>query len=716
MPQRPLRFYRLFFLILALLIARTVAGQELPKIALNAIPLGEGTITIDGALDEPVWRSAAEATGFIASEPVDGLPATAGSFVRVAYDQNNLYIGADLHDPDPLQVYADERRRDALFDRSDAFSVLIDPYHDHQTGFLFETNPLSALSDALVSRQGARIDRDWDGLWEVAARRTESGWSVEFRIPFSTIRFESGASQVWGLQFRRRVPHLKETSFWSRVSREHPDFEVALAGHLTGIEALHQERRLWIKPYGRGSYAIDRTELNDDRRIDTDAGGDFRYKFRTNLTLDLTYRTDFAETEADLFQTNLSRFPLFFPEKREFFLEGKNFYDFGLSGRVQPFFSRRIGLAQGQVIPILGGGKLTGKVGPYGIGSLYMQTEADEAVDLPAERFGVVRLSRDLGVKSNVGLIATDRAERTRSGSQTLGFDTTLAPNERLRLDGFWARSGGADREGAPGQAHYQNFIWRDPFWRINVSHLRIDEAFDPALGFVQQTDLDESFGYVDIRPRPPSGPIREIGLKTETTYQMETDGDFLYKSHYNRVQADFWSGDFLLISVDPQRERLPEDFEIRPGIVIPAGTYRYTHTNIYFNTDTRRPYSGIVSLLWGGFYDGSRTSLTLDLTAAPGAGLKLGAGWRTNWVDLPQGEFTSRIIKGDFSWSLTNWMLLQGLVQWDREARLLAANFRFSWEYREGSRFYLIVNPTHQGDENALLVLTKLTWLWQPL
>jgi len=709
------RFCCSFLFIGLLLIARTAAGQEPSKPSLKAIPLQEETIILDGVLDEPVWQSGEAATGFIASEPVDGLPATAESFVRVAYDQNNLYIGADLRDPDPLLVYADERRRDALFDRSDAFSVLIDPFHDHQTGFLFDTNPLSALSDALVSQNGARIERDWDGLWEAAARRTETGWSVEFRIPFLTIRFQSGASQIWGMQFRRRVPHLKETSFWGRVGREHPDFEVSLAGHLTGMEAFRQERRLWIKPYGRGSYEINRAELNDDRHIDTDAGGDLRYRFQTNLTLDLTYQTDFAETEADLFQTNLTRFPLFFPEKREFFLEGKNFYDFGLSGRVQTFFSRRIGLAQGQVIPILGGGKLTGKVGPYGIGTLYMQTEADEGVGLPAERFGVVRFSRDLGVRSNVGLIATDRAARTDSGSQTLGFDTTLSPNERLSLDGFWSRSGGADRE-APGQAHYQNFNWRDPFWRINVSHLRIDEAFNPALGFVQQTDLDESFGYVDIRPRPSSGPIREIGLKTEMTYQMETDGDFLYKSNYNRVQADFWSGDFFLVSVDPQRERLPEEFEIRPGIVIPAGTYHYTHTNIYFNTDVRRPVSGIVSLLWGGFYDGRRTSLTLDLTAAPGPGLKLGAGWQTNWVDLPQGAFTAQIINTDFSWSLTNWMLLQGLVQWDREADLLAANVRFSWEYREGSRLYLIVNPSHQGDENELLVLTKITWLWQPL
>lgn len=707
--------YRWFFFLLFLFYRETASGQELPKPPVTAMALHDQTITIDGVLDEPVWQSAEAATGFVDKEPIAGTPSAAESSVRVAYDLNNLYIAADLRDPDPSLVYADERQRDALFDRSDSFGVLIDPYHDHQTGFFFETNPLSAMSDALISQDGGKVERDWDGLWQVASRRTATGWTAEFRIPLSTLRFQPGVSQIWGMQFRRRVPHLKEVSFWGPVARDQGAFQLSLAGHLTGVEATRQEHRLSIKPYGKGSYQLSRTDARDAWEIDYDAGGDLRYKFRTNLTLDLTYNTDFAETEADLFQINLTRFPLFFPEKREFFLEGKNFYDFGLSGRVQPFFSRRIGLARGEVVPIVGGAKLTGKAGPYGIGALAMQTESDEGVGLPAERFGVVRLTRDLGLRSNVGLIATDRAARGESERQTLGFDTTLAPNEHFSADGFWARTGGEEEE-APGQAHYQKALWSDPFWRINASHLRVDERFDPALGFVQQTDLDESFGYIDIRPQPATGPVREYGFKTEMTYQMETGGDFLYRSNYQRAQATFRSGDFLLLSVDPQRERLPDDFQIRPGIVIPARSYHYTHYNLYFNSDVRRPYSGIVSLLWGGFYDGDKTSLVLDFTAAPAEGVKLGAGWEKDWVHLPQGDFTAQIFNADLAWSLTNTILFHGLVQWNKEERIVAANLRFWWEYREGSRIYLIVNPSHQGDENTVLILTKLTWLWQPL
>ena len=715
LPKWRCRLARYFVLLLLLWGKGTVWGQELPKPPLTAVALHDQKITIDGRLDEPVWQSAEAATGFVDKEPIAGIPSVAQSFVRVAYDQDNLYIGADLRDPDPALVYADERQRDALFDRSDSFSVLIDPYHDHQTGFFFETNPLSAMSDALISQDGAMVDRDWDGLWEVAARRTPTGWTAEFRIPLSTLRFRPGASQVWGMQFRRRVPHLLQVSFWGPVARDQGSFQVSLAGHLIGVEATRQEYRLSIKPYGKGSYQLSRTDARDDWDTTYDAGVDLRYKFQTNLTLDLTYNTDFAETEADLFQINLTRFPLFFPEKREFFLEGKNFYDFGLSGRVQPFFTRRIGLARGEVVPILGGGKLTGKVGPYGIGALAMETEPNDAVGLPAERFGVVRLTRDLGVRSNIGMIATDRAEQGGSGRQTVGLDTTLAPNEHFTADGFWARTGG-ETESAPGQAHFEEANWTDPFWRITLHHLRIDEHFDPAVGFVQQTDLDESFGYVDIRPQPETGPVREYGFKTEMTYQMETGGDFLYRSNYQRAQATFRSGDFLLLSADSQRERLPDDFHIRPGITIPAGTYPYTQYNIYFNSDVRRSYSGIASLAWGGFYGGDKTSLVLDLTGAPGEGVKLGAGWEKDWVHLPQGDFTAQVVNGDLAWSLTNTILFHGLIQWNKEERIVAANLRFWWEYREGSRVYLIVNPAHQGNENTVLILTKITWLWQPL
>ncbi|MBI3802443.1 MAG: carbohydrate binding family 9 domain-containing protein [Nitrospirae bacterium] len=705
----------IFILALLFFQGRGAAeGQELPKPALKAIPLEGATITIDGLLDEPIWKSAEVVTGFLEMVPLDRAPALAPSFVRVAYDQNNLYIAADLEDPEPALVYGDERQRDAAFDRSDSFGVLIDTYHDHQTGFFFETNPLSALSDALISQDGGTVEQNWDGLWEVAARRTERGWAVEFRIPFSTLRFQAGASQIWGIQFRRRVPHLKEVSFWSPVARDQNPYQLSLAGHLIEMEASHQDRRFSIKPYGKGSYQLNRTDLRDAWDVDYDVGGDLRYKFRTNLTLDLTYNTDFAETEADLFQINLTRFPLFFPEKREFFLEGSNFFDFGLPGRLQPFFSRRIGLARGEAIPILGGGKLTGKVGPYGIGALLMETDAETTLGLPRERFGVVRLRRDLGVRSNIGLIATDQAPQGSLGSQTIGFDTTLAPNAHFTADGFWARSGG-ETEAAPGQAHYEELKWSDPVWRINLHHLRVDEQFDPKVGFVQQTDLDESYGYIDFRPQPATGPVREYGFKTEMTYQMETDSAFLYRSNYQRAQVSFRSGDFILFSLDPQRERLPVNFEIHPGVIVPAGTYHFTQYNLYFNTDVRRPYSGVASVAWGGLYGGDKLTLNLNLTAAPSEGFNVGVGLERDWVNLPVGEFTAQVLNGDVAWSVTNQLFFRGLVQWDKDAHIVAANLRLWWEYREGSRLYFIVNPSHQGDENTVLILTKLTWLWQP-
>lgn len=702
-----------FFFLLILIYRSLAEAEELPKPSLKALAISDQTITVDGLLEEPVWNITPPATGFVQQRPDPGAPAQAASFVWVAYDQNNLYIAAALNDPEPALIRGDERHRDASLERSDTFSVLIDPYHDHQSGFFFETNILSSMSDAIVSQEGERVNRGWDALWEAASKRTEKGWSVEIRIPFETLRFHQGKEQRWGIQFRRRVIHLKEVSFWASLTPEQFFFEVSRAGHLTGIDPPLQARRLSIKPYVRGTYQYDRTDTGDAWDVDHDAGLDLRYHFQTDLILDLTFNTDFAETEVDRFQANLTRFPLFFPEKREFFLEGRDFYDFGLPGRVQPFFSRRIGLINQTSIPIEGGGKLTGKIGPYGVGLLLMQTEREGEV--PAERFGVLRFSRDLGVRSNIGLIATDRAELGEQAERMVGFDATVAPHPSLAANAFWLGSAGSGSRGS-GEAAYGRISWRDPFWRIGMSHLRVDERFDPALGFVEQTDLKETEGSIDIRPQPTAGPVREFGFKSELTYQTDTGGHFLYRGDYWRAQADFRSGDFVLVSWDPQAERLPFDFEIRPGITIPAGVYRYEEYTIRFASDARRSLSGEISVKWGGFYGGTKKSLNLGVTAAPAEGLKFGAGWEADAVRLPEGDFVAQIVEGEVKWSLTNQLLFHGLAQWNREERTVAANLRLSWEYRSGSRLFLIANPFRQPGGDGTLYLVKVTWLWEPM
>lgn len=686
-------------------------AQEIQKRAVQTLEAETHTITIDGLLNEPIWQLGQAADHFIQQEPDVGTPARAHSFVRIAHDAAYLYIAAILHDPEPERISADERQEDGQFDRSDAFAVLIDTYHDHQNAFFFESTPLSAKSDALVSQEGAAINRDWDGRWSVAAHRIQKGWSLEFRIPFETIRFRPGSGQTWGIQFRRRVPHLKEISFWSPLSIEQDFFEVSRAGHLEEVEAIKKVKPFSIKPYVKSSYQNNQSGNDGDANTEFDGGLDLRYRFRSNLALDLTYNTDFAETEVDRFQVNLTRFPLFFPEKREFFLEAKGLYDFGLSGRVQPFFSRRIGLISGEAIPILGGGKLSGKVGPYGIGALVMQTK--KKGDTRSEQMGILRLSRDIGHRSNIGLLVTERAIRGRSAKETLGLDATFAPHTYFTAKAFWLRAD--DEAGAKGQAYFGEMNWRDPFWRIRLNRLRVDENFNPALGFVQQADLEETVSFIDIRPQPKSGPIREIGIKTEMTYQRDTQGNFLYQSNYNRFQADFRSGDFILISVDPQRERLPNDFKIREGINIPAGTYEYTHSNVILVSDNRRPLSGTLDVLWGGFYEGRKTSLSFSLTGAPKEGLKIGGGWEIDWVRLPQGDFSAQILKADVAWSLSNRLLFQSLFQWDKEDDLLAANLRLSWEYQDRSWFYFIVNPSKQRGKENLLILTKLNFRWDP-
>lgn len=702
-------------LVFALLFTgiESASAQEAIKPSVPAIALEKGEIHIDGLLNEAIWQSQKPAKQFIQQEPDVGLAARAQSAVFVAYDADHLYIAAALDDPAPSRVQADERQEDGLFDRSDAFAVLIDSYHDHQNAFFFESNVLSAMSDALVSQEGAQVNRDWDGIWQVAAKPTTSGWSVEFKIPFETIRFKTGDSQRWGIQFRRRVPHLKEISFWSPLTIEQDFFEVSRSGHLDNISLKAQRQTFSFTPYVKASYHKDQTGTKDLSESDFDGGIDLRYQVKTNLSLDLTYNTDFAETEVDRLQVNLTRFRLFFPEKRAFFLEGKGFYDFGLSGRVQPFFSRRIGLLSGQAVPILLGGKLSGKVGPYGIGTLLMQTEAEH--DQAAEQFAVIRLSRDVGLRSKLGLIATERWERNgSSGDRTYGIDGILAPNEHLSSEGFLVYTEGSQNI-LRGRAAFTEVNWRDPKWRIKLNHLQVTPDFSPELGFVRQSDLHETVGYVDFRLQATKGRVREFGLKTEETYQTDAAGNFLYQSNYNRFQADFRSGDFLLLSVDPQRERLPEDFEIRPGIIIPEGTYTYTHYNIIFMSDERRALSTVANLLWGGFYEGRKTSFDLTLTAAPAEGIKIGAGWEINEVKLPQGDFTTQIVDADLSWSLTNQLLLQGLVQWDKDEASLAANLRLSWEYRESSWFYLIFNPGHEKDGDSYLVLSKLTFRFEP-
>jgi hypothetical protein len=707
----PAHFFTVFFFIL--FFAPFTMAEEAEKRSIAAHPIEDQQIQVDGRLDEEVWKKYQPISGMVQQEPNMGEKELGTTEIWVLYDSKNLYVGANLMDPDPAAVQGDERHRDSDLSRSDTFGFVIDTFHDHQNGFYFETNPLGAKTDGLIHQEGAFINTDWDGLWEVAAVRTKEGWSVEFKIPFETVQFQLGESTNWGIQFRRRIPHLKEISFWSPLTNDQSFFQLSRGGHLTGIQPLSQEGSLWVKPYIK-SGALLKQGMDAGWETNQDGGLDLRYKLKSNVTLDLTWRTDFAETEIDRLQINLTRFPLYFPEKREFFLEGSDYFDFGITGRVQPFFSRVIGLMNQEPVPLLGGMKLTGKVDGYGLGLLSIVSHAHDGVD--GEQMSAFRFTRDFGLRSRAGILFTDRTGSAGS-DQTGGFDLTLGPLPELDLQGFWVRSGWpADSAFGEGAASFGEAYWHDPFWRIRLNHLRISAGFNPAIGFVPQNDLDETYGYIDAHPQPKSGPVREYGFKGEVTYQNDSRGNFLYRSNYWRAQANFRSGEFVFFSFDPQIEHLPVDFTIRPGIVIPSGNYSYQQYSEIFQSDSRRAFSVMQTWYWGEFYNGEKNTLTVGLTWGAIDTLKIGLSFEEDWVNLPQGDFVSEIIAQDLRWDINNQMTVQALNQWDKEMGEFSTNFRFSWEYQPGSFFYLVINPTRTDPQTNFLFQAKLTYLFQPV
>jgi hypothetical protein len=703
--------------LIVLAISGPCPAAEPDKPTVTAFPLGDARVAVDGTLDEPAWRRDSGMSGSTQQTPRAGEPALGITTVWVAYDAEALYVAARLDDPQPDLIQADERHRDATLARSDTFDVVIDTYHDHQNAFLFETNPLGAQYDAALTREGAFVNEAWNGIWRVAAARTPTGWSAEFRIPFTTLRYEPSGGAAWGIQFRRVIPHLVETSFWSPIAPEQSLYEISRGGHLAGVAPLRPQPRLTLIPYAKGSYGA-RSDRDSGWDVDHDAGGDARYAMTPNLTLDLTFNTDFAETEADHFQVRLDRFPLFFPEQREFFLEDKGAFEFGLEGQVQPFFSRTIGLSGGAPVPLWGGAKLTGKADRYGIGALTMQSRARGGD--PAERYSVVRLTRDLGLRSQVGVIGARREALGAAPFHTVGADASYNPTSEITTEAFWMRSDGP-HDARPGYAGYAQAQYRDPFWRLRVYHLRVDERFDPRLGFVKQRDVAETYGYIDARPRPAAGPVMEWGVKTELTYQNATDGTMLYRSQYQRVLAEFRTGDTILVSWDPQVERLQEPFDLAPGIVIPAGDYRYHHWNVYVASEASRPLSGIVSVLWGGYYGGRKTSLDVSLTASLSETITLGSALSVDWIRVPtdippfHADTVPRILSGDVQWSVSNRVVLKALVQHERESGTLAANVRLAWEYDPGSFVYFIANPSSSRETgSAAVYLLKVTWRWE--
>ena len=518
--------------------ARELRAQEgaHPPVSVQATRV-EGAPEVDGRLDEEIWARAEVASGLRQREPDEGEPASEDTEVRVLFTESALYIGVELHDREPDAIVARTFDRDALASfgfgggmegaPDDAFAFILDTYHDHRNAYLFMTNALGNQTDALIENEGAGINVDWDGVWDVAARRTDTGWTAEFEIPFWTLKFPDDP-RTWGFNFSRVIKRRTEDALWASYGRDNGGlFKIARAGELGGLVELDRPADFQIKPYalaeGRRN---DPDEEGLDEGLDGKLGGDAKWGLDENWTLDLTVNTDFAQVEADVEQINLTRFSLFFPEKRDFFLENAGIFEFGSRGFGGPpalllFFSRRIGISDaGDEVQLLGGGRLTGRAGPWSVGVLDVVTAEDAGE--PRTNWSVARVRRNVGRRAQWGAIVTAMTPAGGETAGSVGADFSWRPTNELEISGYAAGNEGPE----PAAEQYASrlaFDYTGDFWGWLVEGEGIGRGMLPPTGFVRRPGTFRTFGTLRERPRP-GGPFRTITFRENVELVTDTD------------------------------------------------------------------------------------------------------------------------------------------------------------------------------------------------
>ena len=686
-------------------------------------------LRVDGRLDEPAWQAAEPLRGFRQREPLEGEPATEETEVRLLFDAGTLYVGVLARDREPGAVIARILQRDRLmeldllgqlrFAGDDAVAIVLDPFHDHRSGVIFATNPLGAEFDALVTDEGGGVNISWRGIWSVAAQRTAEGWSAEFAVPFRTLRF-AGSGEPWGLNVYRVVRRKNEEDLWTAWSRSGGGFlRISQAGHVRDV-AVEGRRglNLEVKPFvlGGGDREVpDSGGVTRDGLLD--AGLDAKYEVRSGLVLDATLNTDFAQVEVDDEQVNLTRFSLFYPEKRDFFLENAGIFDFGVRSSFEPppfllFFSRRIGIADSGAVPVVGGARLSGRAGAQTVGLLDVVTEA--AFEEPRTNFAVLRLKRDVGGRNYVGAMATDR--RGGGSSNTAGgMDWSVWPGRALNVQGFLAATGGANLRA--DYAYRVGVDFQTNRFGLSAQHLMVGPDVDPGIGFVTRTDIRRSGGFGRVTPRPPMLELRKIDLFGVGEYVGRADGGVQDWNAGVAVSPEWNSGDGVTVYYVRAFSRLDEAFDLADSIPVPAGDYLLWNWGWFGSTSGARP---IVLGTQGSiqrFYGGTLTSVGGELRVAAGTHLGVTVGYTRNDAHLPGGSFVARILRARLAYAFTTRLTANALLQWNSLERAISANVRINYIYRPGSDVFLVINeergfgadiwaPRNRG------VRLKLTWL----
>ena len=704
--------FRLFLLSLlaaASLPSRAQEGAVAPTLAAQAV---EEDFTVDGAvLGDPVWRAVPVATGFIQTSPFAGRAASEKTEVRVVFTDTTLYIGVVCFDGTPERIIISDTRRDSSLRDTDSFQIILDTYADQQNGFVFGTNPAGIEYDGQVQNEGRRgsgggprqqrgagggFNLNWDAAWEVATKVGDFGWSAEFAIPFSTLRYPSSERQLWGLNFQRNIRRKIEIAFWAPLERQHDLYRVSDAGTLTGLDAPPQ-RLLQLIPYGLAESS--RSALSE-RRSNLELGVDLKYGITPTLTLDATYNTDFAQVEVDDQQINLDRFSLFFPEKRPFFLENAGLFTVGIPGSAELFFSRRIGLIEGEPIPILGGVRLTGKVGDTRLGFLDMQTEATSGHH--ADNFSVARVRQEFANRSHLGAIVVNRqgtgSERpSHDYNRTFAVDGQKGFGEHTELSAFVAKT---STPGFQSDEHAFQLRLSSESERLRwfLDYAEVGEGFNPEVGFLARKAFRSPSGLLFFTLRPDDlWGLQEI--RPHVSYRGFWDFDGFQETGFLHVDTHWeWrSGYGFHTGVNFTLEGLKEPFEISDDVLVPVGTHQNKELQLAFNTDAGKPISFRIRSTVGGFFDGHRVSLSPSLRLRRGEKLTSQISWSYNDIDLASGGFETNLGRLRLTYSFSNSLFIQALVQYNDTRDDVSTNLRFTWLQTANTGLFVVYNEIRE-------------------
>ena len=664
-------------------------------------------IRIDGRLDEAVYTEVPSISGFLQIEPDHGSPVSEKTEVWLTFDRNNIYVSVRAWDSEPDRIVANEMRRDSgsVFG-GDYVSWVFDTFYDRRNAVDLAVNAVGGRAEGQITNEDL-YNIDWNTVWDVEARRFEEGWMFEAQVPFRSLRYRPGRAQIWGFNMQRVIRRKNEVATLTQLPAARGGrgiIQISGAATLVGLEVPPGSKNLEIKPYVISDLATDVTatpRLSND--LGGDAGLDVKYGITQNLTTDFTYNTDFAQVEADQQQVNLTRFSLFFPEKREFFLENSGIFEFGGvtqrgRGGERPilFYSRRIGLNQGRIVPIQAGGRLTGRVGRFSLGLLSIRTDDERVSGTAATNFSVVRVKRDVLRRSSIGMIYTRRSVGLNGGgrNEAYGVDGTFSFFDNLTFNTHWARTDTPGRTG-DDTSSLVRMNYNGDRYGVRLERLDVGDDFNPEVGFVRRDDMRRHFGEFRFSPRPRSiQAVRKFIWAGSFEHVEDGSGRLETRNVDGGFAIQIENGDQFEVSYEQAHEFLPAPFTIASGIILPIGGYDFGAIRTAYNFGRQRAVSANISMEHGTFFSGHKTTFGVRRGRLSfGPQLSLEPSYSLNLVDLVEGEFTTHLLGTRVTHTMTPRMFVSALLQYNSGNDTVSSNVRLRWEYRPGSEVFLVYN-----------------------